>query len=197
MTKNSLILIGALILFASVAKAEDATIAVSSASLKTSGSMMSKSIMDLAGGTKVKKLGQKGDWAQIEVTDESGQTQTGFVRAGNLTTGTSVSSNLGLGKRVNTGAIKGALGAAGKGKSEASANAMDGMMDIAQNDESAAADDLLGADAAGLGDSSPAAPTASPKISNKALDHLDTIKIGDAEIMAFMKAGGLKSRILK
>lgn len=197
MTKNSLILIGALIMFSSLARAEEATVAVASTSLKTSGSMTSKSIIELTGGMKVKKLGQKGDWAQVEVTDEAGQTQTGFVRAAALTAGTSVSSNLGLGKRVNTGAIKGALGAAGKGKSEASADAMDGMMDIAQNDESAAADDLLGADAAGLGESSPAAATASPKVSNKALDHLDTIKIGDAEIMAFMKAGGLKSRILK
>jgi hypothetical protein len=194
MTKNSLILIGALIMFSSLAKAEDATIATQTAKLKPSKAFGAKPIATLSGGTKVKKLNEENGWAQVEVIDANGKVQTGFLKAGEITTGTSVLGNIGKGKRIAMGASKEALGAAGKGKSEASANAMDGMLDAA-NDESAAADDILGSDEAGL-DSAP--PSAAPKAtSNKSLDRLDTINIEEAEIMAFMKSGGLKSRILK
>lgn len=195
MTKNSLILIGALILFSSYARAEEATIATESTPLKISGSVGAKSIATLPGGTKVNKVGQKGMWTQVEVTDESGNVQKGYVSAAAITTGPSVLGKLGKGKRIATGSVKEALGAAGKGKSEASANAMDGMLDAASGD-TAAGDDLLGADQADLDAASPA-DSAPKAVSNKSLDHLDTIKIGDAEIMSFMKAGGLKSRLLK
>ena len=65
--------------------------------------------------------------------------------------------------------------------------------------ENSAADDLLGADDAGLDATAPpeVAPEVAPPVANKALEHLDTIKIGRPEITAFMKAGGLKSRLLK
>ncbi len=193
MMKSSLLLVGAMALFAHVANAEEAAIAVDSTPLKASASMTAKALTNLTAGTKVNKLAQKGDWAQVEVTDESGAVQKGFVRSAALTSNKSVMSKIGTGKRINVGSAKDALGAAGKGKTEASAEAMDGLL--------AAADSELPEDASELG-VDPAYNASNAKASSKgsgggALDRLDAIKIGDAELMAFMKSGGLKSRILK
>lgn len=193
MTKSNLFLIGAIVLGANLASAEEAAIAVDSTPLKASASMTGKAVTNLAAGTKVNKISQKGDWAQVEVTDETGAVQTGFVRSATLTTNKSVMSKIGTGKRINVGAAKEALGAAGKGKTEASADAMDGLLDVPSSEfpEDTAE---LGVDPA----FNASTPKSAPKASGSgALDRLDAIKIGDAELMAFMKAGGLKSRILK
>lgn len=185
MTKNSLIVICALIAFSSFAKAEEATIATESAPLKASAGLGGKVLTNLPGGTKVKKLSQSGMWAKVEFTDKSGKVQTGFVSAAAITTGTSVLGNIGKGSRMAVGGAKDALGAAGKGESGASAKAMDGMLDSAGG-ESAADDEML--------DSEEAAPKAASK---KSSDHLGSITISEADIVTFMKAGGLQSRLLK
>ncbi len=194
MTKSNLILIGSMLALSSLAQAEEATIATESAPLKASAGLGGKTVATLPGGAKVNKLSQTGMWAKVEFTDEAGKKQTGFVSAAALTTGTSVLGNLGKGKRIAAGGAKEALGAAGKGGSGASASAMDGMLNAAGGD-SAATDDILD-DEAEL-DEAPAAAAAPKASASKFRAHIDTITIGDAEIMAFMKAGGLKSRLLK
>ncbi len=184
MMKNSVLalglVIGAMSLIAPAAHAEEAAIAVDSTSLKAAPSMTARTHATLSAGTKVNTIGQKGDWIEIEVTDSGGAFQKGFVRAATITTNKSVISKIGTGARVSLGAAKGALGAAGKGKTEASASAMDGMLDDVSLDSPAPAAEPVKAAGSGSG-----------------MDRIDAIKIGDAELMAFMKAGGLKSRILK
>ena len=180
MMKNNVLVLGLVIgtlsLMSPAAHAEEAAIAVDSTILKASPSMTAKTQATLAAGTKVKKIAQKGDWVEVEVLAAGGAAKKGFVRAATITTNKSVISKIGKGARnVDLGAAKGALGAAGKGKSEASAEAMDGMLDDVSEESSSAT-------------------TAS---SGSGMDRIDAIKIGDAELMAFMKSGGLKSRILK
>lgn len=186
MMKNSFLalglMVGAVSLVASAALAEEAAIAVDSTPLKAAPSMTAKTHTTLAAGTKVNKIAQKGDWIEIEATDATGAFQKGYVRAATITTNKSVMSKIGTGQRVSLGAAKGALGAAGKGKTEASAAAMDGMLDDTGTDTAAASEAPAKAASSGA---------------TTGMDRIDAIKIGDAELMAFMKAGGLKSRILK